>query len=159
PEMATTGYCWIAREEIAPFVEPIPGPTTTRFQALTNSYECYIVISLPEVDPKTNIYYNSLALITPQGIAGTYRKIHSYIAEPRWARDGDLGFPVWETPLGRIAGLICMDAMYFEAARIPALHSADVLVFPTNWLEEKCPSSWWMARAFENGVYFIAANR
>src|SRR5258708_26395792 len=67
--------------------------------------------------------------------------------------------PVWETALGRLAGLICMDAMYFEAARIPALHNADVLLFPTNWLEEKCPSSWWMARAFENGVYFIAANR
>src|SRR5258708_12673734 len=67
--------------------------------------------------------------------------------------------PVWETPLGRLAGLICMDAMYFEAARIPALRNADVLLFPTNWLEEKCPSSWWMARAFENGVYFIAANR
>src|SRR5207245_10073294 len=48
---------------------------------------------------------------------------------------------------------------YFEAARIPALRKADVLLFPTNWLEEKCPSSWWMARAFENGVYFIAANR
>src|SRR5258708_13756051 len=66
--------------------------------------------------------------------------------------------PVWETPLGRLAGLICMDAMYFEAARIPALRNADVLLFPTNWLEEKCPSSWWMARAFVNGVYFIAAN-
>lgn len=52
-----------------------------------------------------------------------------------------------------------MDAMYFEAARIPALHGADVLLFPTNWLEEKSPSSWWLARAFENGVYFIAANR
>src|SRR5574337_1146910 len=34
PEMATTGYCWESREEIAPFVEPIPGPTTARFQHL-----------------------------------------------------------------------------------------------------------------------------
>jgi predicted amidohydrolase len=67
--------------------------------------------------------------------------------------------PVWETPLGRLSGLICQDASFFEAARIPALRKADVLLFPTNWLEEKCPSSWWMARAFENGVYFIAADR
>ncbi|HXX78484.1 MAG TPA: nitrilase-related carbon-nitrogen hydrolase, partial [Ktedonobacteraceae bacterium] len=66
---------------------------------------------------------------------------------------------VWETPLGRLSGLICQDASFFEAARIPALHKTDVLLFPTNWLEEKCPSSWWMARAFENGVYFIAADR
>ena len=31
PEMATTGYCWASRAEVAPFVEPIPGPTTERF--------------------------------------------------------------------------------------------------------------------------------
>jgi predicted amidohydrolase len=67
--------------------------------------------------------------------------------------------PVWKTPLGRLSGLICMDASYFEAARIPALRGADVLLFPTNWNDEKCPHSWWMARAFENGVYFIGANR
>ena len=31
PEMASTGYCWLSREEIAPFVETLPGPTTDRF--------------------------------------------------------------------------------------------------------------------------------
>ncbi len=159
PEMATTGYCWTSREEIAPFVEPIPGPTTARFQELAERFDCYIALGLPELDPTTGVYYNSLALLGPQGLIGTYRKVHSYIAEPRWARDGDLGFPVWETPLGRLAGVICMDAMYFESVRIPALHGADVILFPTNWLEEHCPSRWWMARALENGVYVIAANR
>jgi len=159
PEIATTGYCWQSRAEIAPYVEPIPGPTTDRFQHLATVHACYIAVSLPEVDPRTNVFYNSMVLLGPEGLIGTYRKIHSFIAEPRWARDGDIGMPVWDTPLGRLSGLICMDVMYFEAARIPALYQADVLLFPTNWLDEKSPSSWWMARAFENGVYFIAANR
>jgi predicted amidohydrolase len=159
PEMATTGYCWASRAEIAPYVEPIPGPTTERFQLLAVRYGCYIAIALPEIDPTTRVYYNSMALLGPDGLVGTYRKIHSWISEPRWARDGDLGFPVWDTPLGRLGGLICMDASYCEAARIPTLHGADILLFPTNWYETKCPDSWWMARAFENGVYFIAANR
>ncbi len=159
PEIATTGYCWQSRAEIAPYVEPIPGPTTDRFQHLATTHACYIALSLPEVDLLTHMYYNSMVLVGPEGLIGTYRKIHSFISEPRWARDGDLGMPVWETPLGRLSGLICMDANYFEAARIPALHRADVLLFPTNWPDDKCPSSWWMARAFENGVYFIAANR
>jgi predicted amidohydrolase len=159
PEMATTGYCWVSREEIAPYVEPIPGPTTERFQELATRYDCYIALGLPELDPTTGVYYNSLALLGPGGLIGTYRKIHSYIAEPRWARDGDQGFPVWETPLGRLGAVICMDAMYFESTRIPTLHEADVILFPTNWLEEHCPSSWWIARALENGVYIIAANR
>jgi predicted amidohydrolase len=159
PEMATTGYCWASREEIAPYVEPIPGPTTERFQELAARYNCYIALGLPELDPTTGVYYNSLALLGPAGLVGAYRKIHSYIAEPRWARDGDQGFPVWETPLGRLGAVICMDAMYFESTRIAALRGADVILFPTNWLEEHCPSSWWMARALENGVYLIVANR
>ncbi len=159
PEMATTGYCWESRSEIAPYVEPIPGSTTDRFQRLATTYNCFIAIGLAEIDPATDVYYNSVVLLGPEGLVGSYRKIHSYISEPRWARDGDLGMPVWDTPLGRLAPMICMDAMYFEAARTPALHGADVLLFPTNWLDEKCPSSWWMARAFENGVYLIAANR
>ena len=159
PEMATTGYCWTSREEIAPYVEPIPGPTTQRFQELAARYSCYIALGLAELDLLSGVYYNSLALLGPEGLIGTYRKIHSYIAEPRWARDGDLGIPVWDTPLGRLSAVICMDAMYFESTRIPALHGADVILFPTNWLDERCPSSWWMARALENGVYVIAANR
>jgi predicted amidohydrolase len=159
PEMAATGYCWVSRDEIEPYVEPVPGPTTQRFQELAARYACYIALGLPEIDPVNGVYYNSLALIGPEGVVGTYRKIHSYISEPRWARDGDLGFPVWETPLGRLSAIICMDAMYFESTRIPALHGADVILFPTNWLDERCPSSWWMARALENGVYVIAANR
>ncbi|HLZ60073.1 MAG TPA: nitrilase-related carbon-nitrogen hydrolase [Ktedonosporobacter sp.] len=159
PEMATTGYCWASREEIAPLVEPIPGPTTRLFQQLATQHGCYIAVSLPEVDPATQVYYNSMALLGPEGLVGSYRKIHSYIAEPRWARDGDLGMPVWDTPLGRLSPMICMDAMYFEAARIPALHGADVLLFPTNWVDDKSPANWWIARAFENGVYVIAANR
>jgi len=159
PEMATTGYCWDSRAEIAPHVEPVPGPTTERFQRLAANYDCYIAVGLAEVDPATDVYYNSLVLLGPEGIVGTYRKIHSYIAEPRWARDGDLGLPVWETPIGRLAGLICMDAEFFEASRLAALRGADVLLFPTNWLDEKCPSKWWIARAFENRVYLLAANR
>src|SRR5579864_3921601 len=159
PEMATTGYCWLSREEIAPFVETLPGPTTDRFAKLAAQYDCYIATSLPEVDPATNVFYNSLALIGPQGLIGVYRKVHSYISEPRWARDGDLGFPVWDTPLGRLGGVICQDASFFESTRLLALRGADVLLFPTNWLDEKCPSAWWMARAFENGCYFIAADR
>ena len=143
--MATTGYCWESRAEIAPHVEAVPGPTTARFQQLATQYACFIALGLAEVDPTTNVYYNTLVLLGPEGLIGTYRKVHSFLSEPRWARDGDVGMPVWDTPLGRLSGLICMDAMYFEAARIPALHDADVLLLPTNWLDEKCPSSWWMA--------------
>jgi predicted amidohydrolase len=159
PEMATTSYCWASRAEIAPYVEPIPGPTTEQFHALAARHRCYIVVGMPEVEPATGVYYNSAALIGPDGVVGVYRKTHPYIAEPKWAKDGDLGLPVFETPLGRIGIAICMDAVFPETTRIPALRGADVICFPTNWLGSRSPSAAWMTRAFENGVYFVAANR
>ena len=159
PEMATTAYCWATREEIASDVEPVPGPTTERFTEIAARHDCWIVVGMPEVDGETGVYYNSAVLIGPEGPAGLYRKTHAYISEPKWAKDGDLGLPVFETPLGRIAMTICMDASYPETARVPALAGADVICFPTNWLSEKSPSPSWMARAGENGIYFIAANR
>lgn len=159
PEMATTGYCWISRDEVRPYVEPIPGPTTDAFGALARRYDCYIVIGMPEVAPRSGIFYNSAALVGPDGLVGVYRKTHSYVSELRWAKDGDLGLPVWDTPLGRIGILICMDAGYFEPARLLALAGADVLCFPTNWLNDKSPAPAWWTRAWENGCYLIAANR
>jgi predicted amidohydrolase len=159
PEMATTGCGWTSREEITPYAEPIPGPTTQRFQRLASTYSCYIVVGLPEVDPDLQIFYNSAVLVGPEEVIGIYRKVHSSVTDPRWARDGDLGVLTWETSLGRIGIIIGTDTLYFETARLAALNGADVLVLPTNSSDEKCPSSWWMARAFENGVYLIAANR
>ena len=159
PEMATTGYCWASREEIAPFVEPIPGPTTERFAALAAAHDCYVVLALPEVSEATGIFYNSAVLVGPQGVVGVYRKTHAYISEPKWAKDGDAGFPVFATPLGRIGIAICQDFVFFESARLPALRGADVVCFPTNWLGDKSPSATWIARAIESGVYVIAANR
>jgi len=157
PEMATTGYCFRNRAEVAPYAEPIPGgPTVERFAALAAKYQAYIVIGMAEVEPATGIFYNTAALVGPDGFVGKYRKLHSYVDETRWAKDGDLGMPVWETPLGRIAMQICMDADYVEPGRLAALAGADVIAFPTNWLGDQTV---WRARAVENGYYWIAANR
>jgi predicted amidohydrolase len=159
PEMATTGYCWTSREEVAPFVETIPGPTTDRFAALAAATSTWIVVGLPELDGTTGGFYNTAALIGPKGLVGRYRKTHPYITEVRWALDGDLGLPIFDTELGRIGMLICMDAEYPEPARVLALAGCDVVCFPTNWLTEHAPSGYWLQRAYENGTYWVASNR
>jgi predicted amidohydrolase len=159
PEMATTGYCWGSREEVSPFVEPVPGPTTDRFTEIAEKYDCWIVTSMPEISPATGVYYNSAVLIGPEGVEGLYRKTHSYIAEPTWAKDGDLGLPVFDTPLGRIGLLICMDVTYPETARIEALLGADLICLPTNWVGDGAPAGSWISRAVENGIYIVATDR
>ncbi|VEF46282.1 carbon-nitrogen family hydrolase [Bacillus freudenreichii] len=159
PEMATTGYCFYDRDEIKAYVEPVPGPTTFEFEKVASAYNCYIVIGLAEVDPETDIYYNTGVLIGPDGFIGKYRKTHHFVTETRYAKDGDLGFPVFDTEIGKIGCLICMDHYFFEPSRIMALQGVEVLCNPTNWNEEKSPAPCWFTRAWENGMYIISANR
>jgi predicted amidohydrolase len=53
-----------------------------------------------------------------------------------------------------------MDATYPESGRLLALAGAQVICYPTNWVgRSSTPDHRWLAQAFENGVYWIAANR
>jgi predicted amidohydrolase len=158
PEMGTTGYCWFDRAEVAPFIETVPGPTTDRFVALARKHDCHIVVGLPEVDDD-GIYFNCAVLVGPDGVIGRHRKTHSYISEPKWAAPGDLGHQVFDTPIGRIALLICMDIHFVETARLAALRGADIICHISNWLAERTPAPYWISRAFENGCYVIESNR
>ena len=126
PEMATTGYCWYDRSEVMPFVQAIPGPTTDRFGSVAKEFGCYIVVGMPEVDAGTDLYYNTAVLIGPQGVVGKHRKSHPYISEQKWAASGDT-HAVFDTEIGRIALLICMDLHFFETARLQALAGGEAV--------------------------------
>jgi predicted amidohydrolase len=158
PEMATTGICFYDRDEAANSVEPIPGPTYYSFHEISEKYGCYLAYGEAEVETETGAYYNSAVLIGPKGLVGVYRKTHLFLSEPKWAKAGDLGIQVWSTEFGIIGMIICHDAAFPETSRVSALQGADVICFPTNWLE-RSPSSYWFTRAFDNGIYWIAANR
>ncbi|SON55649.1 N-carbamoyl-D-amino acid hydrolase [Hartmannibacter diazotrophicus] len=159
PEMGTTGYCWYDRDEVAPYVEAVPGPTTHAFAEIAARHGCYVVIGMPEVDPATNLYYNSAVLIGPKGVVGAHRKTHPYISEPKWAASGNLGHQIFETELGRIMLLICMDIHFIETARLAGVGGADVICHISNWLAERTPAPYWINRAFENSCYLIESNR
>ena len=158
PEMGTTGYCFLNRKEISPLVESIPGPTTKKFYEIAKKFNCFIVVGLPEVDDETQLYYNSAVLIGPKGIIGKHRKSHSYIAEPKWSAPGQ-DHLVFDTEIGKIGILICMDIHFIETARLIALQEADIIIHISNWLGERTPGPYWISRAFENGCYLIEGNR
>ena len=158
PEMGTTGYCFLNREEISSLVETIPGPTTKKFQSITKKFNCYIVIGMPEIDEETELYYNSAVLIGPDGIIGKHRKSHGYIAEPKWSAPGQEHL-VFDTDIGKIGILICMDIHFIETARLVALQDADIIIHISNWLSERTPAPYWISRAFENSCYLIESNR
>jgi len=157
PEMATTGYMYEDREDIAPFVDTIPGKTTKQFEKITRKYDGYIVFGMPEVEEETDLYYNSAALVGPDGYIGKYRKTHLWETEMHWSPWGNLGVPVFETEIGDIAINICMDSAYFESARLAGVNGADILAFPTNSSAQAVSAL--PARAAQNGMYVISSNR
>ncbi len=160
PEMAPCAYCFQDRAEIAAHVQTVPGPFTDHLSERTARLGCVIVAGLAEVDLETNLYYNTAVVVGPDGYIGKYRKVHQFAGDARWSLEGDLGFPVFATPVGRIGVEICMDAIYPETGRLLALQGAQIICFPTNWIGQGGrPSQRWITQAYENGVYLIAADR
>ncbi len=158
PEMATTGYLFQDRAEAAPYAQVVPGPATVELEALARESSIHVVAGLLEVEPESGFLYNTAVLIGPEGYLGKYRKTHPFFADTRWAVDGDLGFPVFDLPFGRVGIMVCMDVSFFEVARTLAVAGAKVIAFPLN-SRQPAPTEQWSVRAAENGVYVMAANR
>lgn len=81
-------------------------------------------------------YYNSIVMIDADGKSlGVYRKSHvpdgPGYQEKFYFRPGNTGFRVWHTQKGKIGVGICWDQWFPEAARIMAMHGADILLYPT----------------------------
>jgi len=155
--------------------EEIPGPTTAHFGALARELQIVLVVPLFE-HRAAGVYHNSAAVIDADGTyLGKYRKMHipddPLYYEKFYFTPGDLGFQAWDTRYGRIGVLICWDQWYPEAARLTALHGANILFYPTaiGWhpsekeaLGAGQHSAWetiQRGHAIANGVFVAAANR
>ncbi|MBI3189314.1 MAG: acyltransferase [Ignavibacteriales bacterium] len=103
-------------------------------------------------------YFNSSALVGPNGLIGVYRKVHLYYREKLFFTPGNLGFPVFELPFGKVGMMICYDWIYPESARSLALQGAQLIAHPANLVLPYCPDAM-ITRCLENRVYAATANR
>ncbi len=160
PECFSTGYCFDSLAEAEPVAESIPGPTTDRVSRLCAELGTHVIFGMLE-RAETGLF-NTAVLVGPQGLTGTYRKIHlPYLGIDRYTTPGDRPFEVFEANGVRIGMLICYDGGFPEASRVLALKGADLIVLPTNWPHggEYMAQFSVNSRAMENGVYFAAVNR
>ena len=160
PECYASGYCFDSLEQALPFGESIPGPATNRVAALCARLRTHVIFGLLERVGST--LYNTAVLIGPDGLIGSYRKVHlPWLGVDRFTTAGDRPFQVFTAAGVRIGMLICYDGGFPEASRVLALAGADLICLPTNWP----PGGAFMAdysinaRAMENGVFFAAVNR
>jgi N-carbamoylputrescine amidase len=132
-----TGVYFCQTEDTRRFdqAEAVPGPTTEELGALARELGVVIVASLFE-RRAPGLYHNTAVVLEKDGtIAGRYRKMHipddpGYY-EKFYFTPGDLGFAPIATSVGVLGVLVCWDQWYPEAARLMALHGAEILLYPT----------------------------
>jgi 5-aminopentanamidase len=155
PELFNTGYNFIDQKEAVSLAEPAEGETYGMLSSWAKKQSCHIVYGFVERSDKT---YNSSALIGPKGFIGVYRKVHLFCREYLIFAPGNLGFPVFNTTVGKIGMMICFDWIYPESARSLALKGAQIIAHPSNLVLPHCPDAM-VTRALENKVFTATADR
>jgi len=95
------------------YAEPIPGPLTERMQKLAKKNNMVLIVPMYEEDKVPGVYYNTAVVIDLDGTyLGKFRKIHIPHLDPGfwekfYFRPGNLGYPVFDTAVGKIGVYIC----------------------------------------------------
>lgn len=168
PELSNCGYFFANRQEAFEHAETVPdGRSMLAWLELATTHQIYLVAGLNEIDGMQ--LFNTSVLIGPQGFIGKYHKAHLWNLEKLWFTPGNTGFPVFDTPVGRIGMLICWDIWFPEVPRILGQQGADIICSLNNWVwtpppvfddTGKCMASYLtMTAAHANNVFIAAANR
>jgi predicted amidohydrolase len=167
PEMSLTSYDDIestpkSEKMQTKLAETIPGPSTNEIESLAKKLGIYVILGMPEKDKDdTTKVYNSLAVFTPDGLYGSYRKMHLPEPEPNWADRGDKPL-LLETPWGPIGVAICYDSYCFpEMTRYYAAKGARLYINSTAYAHCHGPSlarTNLEANCITNGIYIASAN-
>lgn len=166
PELCNSGYVFDSLEEARALAEPVPdGPTVAAWSGIAAAGNLHIVAGIDEADG--DVLYNSSVVIGPEGYIGTFRKVHLWNQENRFFTPGNLGFPVFETAVGRLGSMVCYDGWFPESYRECALQGADIICVPTNWVpingqrrdREAMANILTMAAAHSNSVFIACADR
>jgi beta-ureidopropionase len=146
------------------YVEPIPGPTVERFQALAKELGLVIVLPIYEVANEGE-YYNTAAVIDADGsLLGKYRKHHIPHLPQFWEkfyfRPGNVGYPVFQTAIGRVGVYICYDRHFPEGWRELGLNNAQLVFNPSATKPGLSNRLWELEQpaAAAANQYFVAAN-
>ena len=162
-------FCQVQDPEYYSYTELIPdGPTTRRMQELARETGIVLVVPMYEEDDETaGIYYNTAAVIDADGsYLGKYRKTHIPHVKGFWEkfyfRPGNMGYPVFETAVGKVGVYICYDRHFPEGARALGLNGAEIVFIPSATSRGLSQYLWKLeqtAHAVANGYFVGTINR
>jgi N-carbamoylputrescine amidase len=160
-------FCNVQDPAYYDLAEAIPeGRTVTAMKAVAKETGMVLVVPIYEkVDEGT--FYNTAAVIDADGeLLGIYRKTHIPQVEGFWEkfyfRPGNLGYPVFDTAVGRIGVYICYDRHFPEGWRELGLKGAKIVFNPSATTRGHSKYLWELeqpAAAVANQYFVGAINR
>ena len=166
PELALQGYPDLdlpigsvaAAEQHRRYVleaETIPGPAVDAVTKRLRNTEMIVQFGLAETGEVRGVLYNSIAIVSKDGLIGRYRKIHNALEFPYFNEGHDT--PVFRWNGLCMASLICFDLMMPELARVYALKGAEVLLVSTAWPQASWPAMTSLSAADQEETMSLAA--
>ena len=159
-------FCQVQDAAYYEYAESIPGPTTERFQALARELEMVMVLPMYE-EEQPGVLYNTAAVVDADGTyLGKYRKNHIPQVKGFWEkfyfRPGNLGYPVFDTAVGKVGVYICYDRHFPEGWRALGLNGAQLVFNPSATSRGLSAYLWKLeqpASAVANEYFIGAINR
>jgi N-carbamoylputrescine amidase len=115
--------------------ENLESNSTPVLQKLAKELKVVIISSIFEkVYP--GLYFDTAVVMDPEGgILGLYRKNHipltAVLQEKFYFKPGDMGFPVFGSPFGKIGILVCYDRYFPEGFRALSLQGVEDIFIPS----------------------------
>ena len=147
--------------------EPEDGPTVSRMREVAREHGIVLVVPWYE-EEQPGVYYNTACVIERDGtVLGKYRKTHiPHVGPCFWEKfyfkPGNLGYPVFDTSVGRVGLIICDDRHFPEVARELGIKGAEIVFNPSATVESLSRYLWELeqpAHAVANGFWMAASNR
>jgi len=169
PEFGVTGYPDIpgltpeednfrSRDDIRPYVEAVPGPSSIYFGKLAAELKVYIHFSLATAMTPDSPYHDSVVVVNPKGdVVAVYSKIELFHIETNYLVPGD-GPVTYDGPAGKTGLIICSDS-YSPRALNPYRGQVDLLTLSSSWAESNTGMAQFQQTARQMGTYFVAANQ
>jgi beta-ureidopropionase len=147
--------------------EPDDGPTVQTMRELARELAMVLVVPFFEKEFE-GVFYNTAVVVDADGsVLGKYRKTHipqvgPIFWEKYFFKPGNLGYPVFDTRVGRVGVFICYDRHFPEPARMLGLRGAQLTFNPSATIESLSRYLWQLeqpAHAVANGFFVGAINR
>src|SRR5580765_5280909 len=160
-------FCQVQDADYYSYTEQIPdGPTTELMKEVAARHGVVLILPMYEAE-QAGVYYNTAAVIDADGsYLGKYRKTHIPQVKGFWEkfyfRPGNMGYPVFDTAVGRIGVYICYDRHFPEGWRALGVNGAQIVFNPSATSRGLSSYLWQLeqpAAAVANQFFIGAINR